>query len=178
MTAPPTAPAPANKFVFLEGPVWIASTGTLYFSDTQPGERIFKLVPPALVPALFLEASGSNGLALDSDDKLVVADQANKRIVRLDPLTGMIAAVVVPPGPFKPNDVIVRSDNNIYFADPDTGFYRVSPAGAVTGPLKQVKSPNGVELSPDESILYVGDVGTKQIHKFAVMPDGAVDTAS
>ena len=36
---------------------------------------------------------------------------------------------MVPPGAFKPNDVIVRSDNNIYFTDPDTGFYRVSPAG-------------------------------------------------
>jgi gluconolactonase len=177
-TAPPTAPAPANKFVFLEGPVWIASTGTLYFSDTQPGERIFTLTPPASVPALLIEASGSNGLAVDSDDKLVVADQANKRIVRVDPLTGMVMAVVVPAGAYKPNDIVVRSDNNIYFTDPNTGFYRVSPAGALTGPLKQVNSPNGVVLSPDENTLYVGDVGNKQIRKFAVMPDGAVDTAS
>jgi gluconolactonase len=164
--------------VFLEGPVWIGSTGTLYFSDTQPGERIFELTPPALVPALLIEASGSNGLALDSDDKLVVADQGNKRIVRVDPLTGMVMAVVVPTGAFKPNDIIVRSDNNIYFTDPDTGFYRVSPGGALTGPLKQVNRPNGVVLSPDENTLYVGDVGNKQIRKFAVMPDGAVDTGS
>jgi gluconolactonase len=177
-TAPPTAPAPANKFVFLEGPVWIASTDALFFSDTQPGERIFKLTPPALVPALLIEASGSNGLAVDSDDKLVVADQGNKRIVRVDPLTGMVMAIVVPAGAFKPNDIIVRSDNNIYFTDPDTGFYRVSPAGAVTGPLKQVNRPNGVVLSPDENTLYVGDVGNKQIRTFAVMPDGAVDTGS
>lgn len=177
-SAPPTAPAPANKFVFLEGPVWIASTGTLYFSDTQPGERIFKLTPPATVPALLIEASGSNGLALDSDDKLIVADQGKKRISRVDPLTGMVMTVVVPAGAFKPNDIVVRSDNNIYFTDPDTGFYRVSPAGVVTGPLKQVKSPNGVVLSPDENTLYVGDVGNKQIRKFAVMPDGAVDTAN
>lgn len=176
-TAPPTAPTPANKFVFLEGPIWIASTGTLYFSDTQPGERIFKLTPPAM-PELLIEASGSNGLALDSDDKLIVADQGKKRISRVDPLTGMVMAVVVPAGAFKPNDVVVRGDNNIYFTDPDTGFYRVSPTGMVTGPLKQVKNPNGVVLSPDENTLYVGDVGNKQIRKFAVMPDGAVDTGS
>ena len=177
-TAPPTAPPPANKFVFLEGPVWIASTGTLYFSDTQPGERIFELTPPATVPALLIEASGSNGLALDNDDKLIVADQGKKRISRVDPRTGMVMEVVVPAGAFKPNDIVVRSDNNIYFTDPDTGFYRVSPAGMVTGPLNQVQRPNGVVLSPDESILYVGDVGNKQIKKFAVMPDGALDTAS
>ena len=41
-----------------------------------------------------------------------------------------------------------------------------------------MKESRGVVLSPDENTLYVGDVGNKQIRKFAVMPDGAVDTAS
>ena len=50
------------------------------FSDTQPGERIFKLTPPATVPTLLVEASGSNGLALDSADQLIMADQGKKRI--------------------------------------------------------------------------------------------------
>ena len=41
-----------------------------------------------------------------------------------------------------------------------------------------MKESRGVVLSPDENTLYVGDVGNEQIRKFAVMPDGAVDTAS
>ncbi|HEY3592341.1 MAG TPA: hypothetical protein VGL13_00645, partial [Polyangiaceae bacterium] len=54
--SPPSTP-PANSFVFLEGPVWIASLGTLFFSDnaSTPAERIFKLVPPATTAQLFLD---------------------------------------------------------------------------------------------------------------------------
>lgn len=177
---PPATP-PANTFVFIEGPVWIASLGTLFFSDNaaMPAERIFALVPPALTPVDFMENSGSNGLAVDNNDKLIVADQRNKRITRVDPVTAQTLDIIVPAGNFKPNDVIVRSDDNIYFTDPATGFYWVSPAGVLTGPLKQVSQPNGIELSLDESTLYVGDVGSsRQIHKFTLSADGTVDTAS
>ena len=181
MTGPPTVP-PANYFAFIEGPVWIGSvgTGTLFFSDnaSSPQERIFKLVPPSTTTTVFMEPSGSNGMAVDNDDKLVVADQRNLRITQVDPVTGMTLKVIVPAGAYKPNDVLVRGDNNIYFTDPDTGFYRVAPSGTVTGPLKQVNRPNGLALSPDENTLYVGDVGNKQIHKFALASDGTVTVAS
>ena len=89
-----------------------------------------------------------------------------------------MVTVVVPVGNYKPNDVIVRSDNNIYFTDPDQGFFRASPNGMVTGPLKQVNRPNGVELSLDENTLYVGDVGNQKITSFPLMADGTVDTAN
>jgi gluconolactonase len=174
-------PPAGSTFVFIEGPVWIASLGTLFFSDNAatPAERIFTLMPPALTPVDFMEASGSNGLAVDNDDKLIVADQRNKRITRVDPVTAQTLDIIVPAGNFKPNDLIVRSDNNIYFTDPASGFYRVSPAGVLTGPMKQVSQPNGIELSLDESALFVGDVGSsKQIHKFTVAADGTVDTTS
>jgi gluconolactonase len=171
---PPTTP-PANYFAFIEGPVWIGSLGTLFFSDNVSPERIFKLVPPSTTPALFLQGSGSNGLAVDNDDKIVVADQAGQRITRIDPVTGQLLGVIVPMGNFKPNDVIVRSDGTIYFTDPDTGFYQVSPAGTLTGPFKQVMRPNGITLSLDENTLYVGDVGNGMITKFPVGAGGAVD---
>jgi gluconolactonase len=173
-----TAP-PSNFFAFIEGPVWIASLGTLFFSDKASSpERIFTLVPPSTMPQLFLDGSGSNGLAVDNDDKLILADERNQRIVRVDPTTMQLLGVVVPPndaGPFTPNDVIVRGDGNIYFTDPATGFYRVSPAGDLTGPMRQVAQPNGIELTLDENTLYVGDVGNRNITKFPVGADGSVD---
>ena len=58
------------------------------------------------------------------------------------------------------------------------GFYRVSPAGVLTGPMKQVNRPNGIELDNDEMSLYVGDVGNRQIHKLTLAADGTVNTAS
>jgi len=101
-----------------------------------------------------------------------------KRISRIDPMNAASVTVVVPAGNFKPNDVIVRSDGNIYFTDPDTGFYWFSTKGALTGPMKQVNRPNGIELSLDENTLYVGDVGNKTITKYTLAADGTVMTMS
>jgi gluconolactonase len=81
-------------------------------------------------------------------------------------------------GEYGPNDIIYRSDGNIYFTDPSRGFYRVSPAGDLTGPMNDVQSPNGVVLSPDENTLYVGDVNNQTVSSFPLIADGSLDTAS
>lgn len=171
---------PATFFSFIEGPVWIASLNTVFFSDnaSQPAERIFKVVSPMTTSQLFMEMSGSNGLAIDNEDNLVLADQRGRRIVRVNPMTAQVIGTIAPAGNYKPNDLIVRSDNNVYFTDPDTGFYRVSPNGMVSQAMKQVNRPNGIVLSLDENTLYVGDVGNRQIHRFTVAADGTVDTAT
>ena len=83
-------------------------------------------VPPSTTPQVFLENSGSNGLAVDNDDKIIITDQRAKRLTRVDPGNPQMVNVVVPVGNYKPNDVIVRSDNNIYFTDPDKGSFAIS----------------------------------------------------
>jgi gluconolactonase len=172
----------SDHFVFTEGTIWIAGLSTLFFSDnaSTPSERIFKLVPPSSTPALFVSNSGSNGLAVDNNDRLIAADQRNKRIVRFDPMTGQTVGTPISTGTAKPNDLIVRSDENIYFSDPDTGFYRISPSGTVSAAMKLAASnrPNGIELSLDEGTLYVGDVGNRTIAKYALASDGTVMAAA
>jgi gluconolactonase len=175
--------APIYSFAFIEGPVWIGSIGKVLFSDNaaSPYERIIQVVPPILTSTLassFMEMSGSNGLAVDNDDNLILADQHNSRIVRVSSTTAQIIGTPLATGSFKPNDVLVRSDNNIYFTDPATGFYRISPQGTLSAAMKQVNQPNGIELSLDERTLYVGDVGNKMIYTFALGVDGTVDTTS
>ena len=167
-----------DYFAFIEGPIWIDSTKTLYFSDNaaSPSERIFKLVPPATMAASFASATGSNGLGVDNDGNIIAADQRNKQISRFDPASAQKVGTPISTGSAKPNDLVVRSDGNIYFSDPDNGFYRISPAGMV-GPatkLAQSTRPNGVVLSLDENTLYVGDVGGKTVAKYTLAADGSV----
>ena len=176
MIKPDNATTP-NYFSFVEGPVWIGSLGALFFSDNVSPERIWKLMPGS-GPQVLLNMSGSNGLAVDNDDKLIAADQAMKRVVRVDPAKPSPVSVAVPAGNFKPNDLIMRSDGNIYFSDPDNGFYWYSNKGTLTGPMKQVNRPNGVLLSLDENTLIVGDVGNQQVHTFELAADGTVMTAT
>ena len=77
-----------------------------------------------------------------------------------------------------PNDVVVKSDNSIWFTDPaygiDTDYegdraeqeiegchvYRVdAKSGAVAAVITDMVRPNGIAFSPDEKHLYVADTG-------------------
>jgi gluconolactonase len=172
---PPTMGTP-NYFAFVEGPIWIASLGKLFFSDNVSPERIWMLTPGG-TPSVFQEMTNSNGLALDNDDQIVITDQEMNRITRLDPTSSSAQQMVIGAANCKPNDAVVRSDGNIYYTAPNqtgTGFYRMTASGMVTGPRTDVGAPNGVDLSPDENTLYIGDVNNKQIAKFAVDADGVI----
>jgi gluconolactonase len=178
--SPPTS-GPVTYFAFIEGPVWVASQGKLFFSDNAAPERIWVLTPPSTTPALFLENSGSNGLAVDSNDQLLVADQVQMRITRIDPAAGTPSpTMVVSTGSAKPNDLVMRSDGSIYFSDPQMarGVYHVSPSGTVSAAVTVVGAPNGIVLSPDEKKLYVADVQNREIRVFNLGADGAIDAAS
>jgi gluconolactonase len=178
-------------FAFLEGPVWLASQNKLFFSDNASGpERIWQVSPPFTTPTVFLANSGSNGLAIDSDDQLILADQAGRRITRVNPSNATVTGELVPNDAarqFTPNDLVLRSDDNLYFTDPNSGgrgFYRVSPGGERSGPFTQANAPNGpnapngVVLSPDENTLYVGDVQGRFVSAFDLEADGSIDTTS
>jgi gluconolactonase len=175
-----------QNFSFIEGPVWVGSQNRLFFSDNTVG-RIWQIAPPFTTPSSFLENSGANGLAVNNDDQLLVADQSAGRITRVDPASAQIAETVVPSANFRPNDLVLRSDENLYFTDPDSGgrgFYRASPSGQLDGPFSQSNTPNtpgapnGVVLSADENRLYVGDVQQRFVSVLDLDADGAIDTAS
>ena len=67
-----------------------------------------------------------------------------------------------------PNDIVVRRDGHVYFTDPlytplDVrdldfyGIYHVTPGGRIEAIARMQTRPNGVTLSPDGTILYVGN---------------------
>jgi len=98
-----------------------------------------------------------------------------------------------------PNDVVVKSDDSIWFTDPaygiDTDYegdraaqeiegchvYRVDgKSGAVTAVITDMVRPNGIAFSPDEKYLYVADTGAthkedgpRHIRRFAIDANGA-----
>lgn len=63
-----------------------------------------------------------------------------------------------------PNDLVARTDGNIYFTDPNfqapgnpqyaTRVYRIDPQGQVAI-VDQLDRPNGITMSPDGTHLYV-----------------------
>jgi gluconolactonase len=57
---------------------------------------------------------------------------------------------------------------------PGQGVYRVSTDGTVHLEDGGNSAPNGVELSPDERVLYVSYTSLNQIFRFSVAADGAL----
>jgi gluconolactonase len=68
-----------------------------------------------------------------------------------------------------PNDIVVRKDGHVYFTDPAFGsandrreldFYgiwHISPKGELDVVAKWKTRPNGIALTADGKVLYVGD---------------------
>lgn len=182
-------PAPAMDNWFLEGAVWI--DGSLYMSQIRDygplnPAQILKYTPGGAFETLIAD-SGTNGLAVNAAGQLVAASHAVGGIVTFDPSSPAAAPVTVHStyngSRFNsPNDLTIRSDGTIYFTDPDwqcadcghqpvKGVYRIPPGGAPELLTVLQDNPNGIALSPDESILYVGG---NSLASYPVNEDGSI----
>lgn len=131
----------------------------------------------------FVGDASTNGLAIDVTGDILACTHDIRGLSRFDPETKQRTTFVDAYMGKKfnsPNDVVVRSDGNVYFTDPDwqltqsselsMAVYRVAPGGAVEV-VDTLNKPNGVALSPDEQTLYVG-AADGQIRAYAVAADG------
>jgi gluconolactonase len=176
----------ADGHRWLEGPVWDARAGGLFFSDVERN-AVF-LWRPGAGAKLFLAPSGysgsapfagrepgANGLALDAEGRLVLCQHGDRRIVRrerdgsLTPLAERYQGKRLN----SPNDVIVARDGSLLFTDPPFGLprtfedpakelpwqgvYRLAPSGELELLTRELAAPNGIGLSPDERSLYLSN---------------------
>ncbi len=193
----------ADGFSWVEGPVWNRSGKFLLFSDV-PNNRIVKWKQDE-GPSDFLTRSGytgaatfqgrepgSNGLAFDSEGRLVFCQHGDRRISRLenDGHRTTLASDYLGKRINSPNDVIFKSNGDMYFTDPPFGLpksfadparevdfcgvYRVNKDGKVELLTKEVLAPNGIAFSPDEKTLIVSDSKRTLWLAFDVRKDGTL----
>jgi gluconolactonase len=193
----------ADGLAFAEGPVWVPE-GYLLFSDPNDN-RIYRWTPDGEVSVFRTKSGyagpdiggyaqpGSNGLTLDRDGRLTIAEHGNRRITRLE-RNGVVTVLA---DRFEgkrlnsPNDLVYRSDGALFFTDPPFGLPRghddprreLGHAGVyclIGGALRLVGAdlagPNGLALSPDERHLYVGnwDPARKVVMRYDVQADGSL----
>lgn len=169
---------------FTEGPLWRGDH--LLFTDID-ADTIYRLDPPAAVSVFRTPSDGANGLA-ELDGALLAAEHTGRRVSITDGLDGVTTLVDAYQGAAlnSPNDLAVRSDGTIYFTDPDyglsgprelawNGLFRRAPDGTLTAEwegLPPDDEPNGVALSPDETVLYMSDTASGEVWAWSVAPDG------
>jgi gluconolactonase len=178
----------AEGFAWSEGPVWRRDTsgGYLLFSDIphntiwrwKEGQPLTIWLRPAgyTGPTPPGRELGSNGLTLDAQGRLVMADHGNRQVARVDDslFTKTTLADRYEGKRFNsPNDLVYRSNGDLFFTDPPyglrglnddpakelpfNGVYRLTPSGELTLLTRELTFPNGIALSPDERTLYVAN---------------------
>lgn len=186
-----------------EGPVWFADLRCLIFSDI-PNDRLLRWDEETGQVAVFRARSHfSNGNTRDRQGRLVTCEHETRRVTR----TEWDGSITVIADRFEgkrlnaPNDVVVRSDDTVWFTDPVYGIsaeyeggkaeseigscnvYRFDPRdGSLRVVADDFSRPNGLAFSPDQRTLYIADSGfwpdpTKPHHirKFSVGDGGRLN---
>ena len=176
----------ADGFVFVEGPVWRSADSRLFFSDLR-GNAIYQwsasegvrdvLKPFSTVDGTGLRGIGPNGIALDAEGRLLACVYGTRSVIRLEKTGSRTTLAERFEGKRlnSPNDLVVARDGTVYFTDPSfglegtdnsplrelsfNGVYRLRPNGQLDLLTRELERPNGLVLSPDESILYVANSG-------------------
>jgi gluconolactonase len=180
----------AGGMKFLEGPVWVPRDGGfLIFSDI-PNEVLRKWSPKEGLTTFRTNSHSANGNCLDNQGRLLTCEHASRHVTIMEK-NGSLRTVVerYEGGRFNsPNDIVVKSDNTIWFSDPDYGLgkapmevpgmyvYRLEPkTGKIMPVVKDCDHPNGLCFSPDEKKLYVADSGRpREIKVYDVQKDGTL----
>lgn len=76
---------------------------------------------------------------------------------------------------FEPNDLVVTSTGNLYATEFKTHKVWFIPAGGQPVVADEgIRRPNGIVLSPDQSLLYVADTEGKFVWSFQIAADGSL----
>jgi gluconolactonase len=156
-------------YKFTEGPA-VDRGGNVFFTDI-PNNRIHRIGPDGKVTVFKEDSGAANGLMFGPDGRLYACQNGRKRIVSFSPdgTESVIAEDV------NSNDIAVNHRGEIYFSDPPgkrVWFIDAQHNKRVVH--EGLEFPNGVRLSPDQSLLMVADSRSKWVWSFQVQADGSL----
>jgi sugar lactone lactonase YvrE len=162
-------------YQFTEGPIANA-TGEVFFNDV-PNSKTYKVGLDGQVRPHNEDSQRANGMAFGPDGRLYTVATGTERILAYD----SAGAVSVVAEGFRGNDIVARHDGSLYVTAPSrdpqvpSQVYYVSPRGekkVVDSPA--MTFPNGVTVSPDQSLLYVVDSRSHWGYSYQIQADGTL----
>ena len=166
----------ATGMRWAEGPVYFPDGEYVLVSDI-PNNRIMKYSEKDGSFTVFRSPSNyANGNTRDRQGRLVTCEHSLTRRITRTEKDGKITVLA---DKFEgkrlnaPNDIVVKSDDSIWFTDPqfgilgnwegnketpeqaNTNVFRLTPDGKLTAVITDLLNPNGLAFSPDEKKLYV-----------------------
>jgi gluconolactonase len=166
----------------------------LLWSDI-PNDRIMRWDEASGATSVFRAGSRhANGNTRDRQGRLLTCEHGGRQVTRTeyDGRITVIADRYQGKRLNSPNDIVVKSDDSIWFTDPPFGIlgeyegtaaeqelptqvYRVDArTGAIKVVCSEISRPNGLCFSPDEKKMYIVESGVtpRNIWVFDVADDG------
>ncbi len=154
---------------FTEGPA-VNAKGEVFFTDI-PKNRIHKIGLDGKVTLFAENTGGANGLAFGPDGRLYACAGGKKAIVAYDE-SAKSSVVAEDLGS---NDIAISHEGRIYVTDPGAKkVYLISSNGEKKVVDEGIRQPNGVTLTPDQSLLLVADTAGQFVYSFQIQPDGTL----
>jgi gluconolactonase len=160
---------------FPEGPVALAD-GSVLLGEIEAG-RLARVAADGSSTVVADVGGGPNGLARGPDGAIYVCNNGGfdggqpGSIQRVELDSGRVDVLYTecdgrPLG--RPNDLVFDRTGNFWFTDPGrNAIYYASPDGASIRRVihRAIHLPNGIGLSPDETILYWAQTYTRQVQR-------------
>lgn len=151
---------------FTEG-LAVNAKGELFFTDVPSG-RIHKVGLDGKV-SVFAEDGGKR-LKFGPDGRLYACAKGGQIVAYDESGTASVVAKGL-----SPNDLTITREGRIYVTEPlNNRILLIEKDGS--GKLVETEQnfPNGVCLSPDQSLLYVGDTRGQFVYSYQIAPDGTL----
>lgn len=163
-----------------EGPS-VDSDGNLYAVNYDRQGTIGKITPDGQA-GVFVELSDgsiANGIRFNSKGEMFLADYVNHNVLKVNMETGEVSVFVHEPAMNQPNDLAVGANDILYASDPNwaesTGqLWRITPDGTATLLEQDMGTTNGVEVSADESKLYVNESVQRKVWQYDLSETGGI----
>lgn len=175
-----------DGFKGTEGPVALPD-GSLIFTETVDN-RITRIAADGTTSSYLDNSNGSNGLGFTANGDLYAVQVLNPRVgIVSPPARAKTLADQYEGKPFgRPNDLVVTKNGGVYFTDsgaqakpeqPPTAtpaVYYIPPGGTLQRLAYDIERPNGIQLSPDEKVLYVANTLGEYVLAYDIAADGSV----
>ena len=110
---------------------------------------------------------------------MLIADYTNHNILKVDMASKQLSVYAHDSMMNQPNDIAIDSKDRLYASDPNwkagTGrIWRIDTDGKTTVLEDSMGTTNGIEVSPDEKILYVNESVQRKVWAYDLSSDGSV----
>ena len=146
------------------------AAGEVFFADSE-GSRVYRVGLDGSVSQVRTSSSGALSLAVTPDGGILASQPAARRLVAY---TGKDAEQILA-SDTGIKDITVGQGGLAYFTDPGSRSVKsIDAKGKVTVLDTGIEYPNGVCLSPDQSLLYVSDMVGQFVYSFQIALDGTL----